>query len=131
MKKLIAGAILILLMGGCSSLATSTVSTVKPQQALDLLQATHKTVLNAEVIYILQPPCGKPASPPAPFCASLAVGKQMQQLDVMATKALADAQTAIDNAGSNPTAVTTAIAAANLAVIELQTFTNANTGAKP
>jgi hypothetical protein len=122
--KSIATAILAaiaLALCACSpvQLATTPVPTVKAQQTLDLLQATHKAVLRGEVIYINQPGCGLPASPPPPLCASLVVGRKMKQLDDTATKALAEAQATIDTLGSSPAAITAAIAAANLAVTEL------------
>lgn len=130
-KLLIVFAVVALMLGGCASLTSTTVSTATPQKTLDLLQATHRTVLRAELIYIMQPPCGKSASPPAPLCASYAVGKKMSDLDAKATKALADAQAAIDTVGSNPALVDLAVQGAKLAVTELQNFTTTNTGALP
>lgn len=114
----------LLALGACAT--TTPVPTVKAQQTLDLLQSTHRAVLRAEVIYIKQPGCGLPASPPPPLCASLAVGKKMQQLDAKASAALAEAQAAIDTAGSNPALVDLAVTAAKLAVTEMQTFATSN-----
>lgn len=113
-------------IGGCSALQTATgpVSTVKAQQAVDLLQTTHKTVLRAELIYLMQPACGRAGSPAPPLCASYAVGQQMQRLDDTASQALVDAQKAIDTLGSNPAAIDAAVAAARLAVGELQNYTD-------
>jgi hypothetical protein len=122
----------LLALGACSTIQTATapVPTVKAQQALDLLQATHKTVLQAEVIYILQPACGLKGSPPAPACASYAVGLKMKALDATATKAIAEAQKTVSTLGATPAAIDAAIAGAQLAVTEFQNFTNSY-GAKP
>ncbi len=126
MKRLIAALALgaAIALGGCAQGVNTTVSTVKAQQTVDLLQSAHKAALRVELIYISQPPCGLSGSPPAPLCASYAVGVKMKALDDKATAALAHAQRAIDTAGSNPTVVNAAIAAAQLAVSELQTFTS-------
>lgn len=124
MKKLFASIAVVLLLGGCTALGLNDtkVSTVKAQQTVDLLQSTRTTVLTGEVIYLQQAPCGLAASPPPPLCASYAVGKEMRRLNGIAGPALAKAQTAIDNAGANPGAVDAAVAAAKLAVSELQTY---------
>ena len=118
----------LLLLGACSTfnptqIANTPVPTVKAQQTVDLLQATHKATLRAELIYIMQPACGLPASSLPPLCASYAVGKEMKRLDDIATREIARAQTAIDTLGSNPAAIDAAVAAAQLAVSTLQTYT--------
>lgn len=115
------------LLGACgvAQIASTPVSTVKAQQAIDLSQSIHKATVQAEVIYLKQPGCGLPASPPAPLCASYAVGLRMKSLDDTATKAIADAQKTIDAAGPNPAAIDAAVAAANFAVTQFQNFTAA------
>lgn len=130
MKRFLA-VVAFLALGACSTITslTSPVSVVKAQQTIDLVVATHKTTLQAEVIYLLQPPCGLKASPAPPLCASYAVGLQWKAIDDKVDRAVADAQAKINALGTDPTVLNAAIAAAQLAMSELSNFSAAN-GAK-
>jgi hypothetical protein len=114
----------LLVLGACSTLQTTTVSTVKAQQLVDVAVAVYKADLRAETLYLRQPACGLPASPPPPLCASYAVGVKWKALDEKLKSAIQKTQTTIDTLGSNPTAVSAAVAALQLALDELAAFTN-------
>lgn len=116
---------LLFALGGCSTIQTLTtpVSTVDAQKALVTLQLAHAAALTSELVYLNQPACGLAGSKPPPFCASLKVGKQMKAADVVFTKAMDAAQSAVADLGENPTVVSAAIKAAEVALTALQTLT--------
>jgi hypothetical protein len=123
MRKYIA-LIALLVLGACSTLGTTTVSTVKAQQLVDVAVAAYKADLRAETLYLRQPPCGLATSPPPPLCASYAVGVKWKALDEKLKAAILKTQSTIDVLGSNPTAVAAAVSALQLALDELAAFTN-------
>lgn len=122
MRKLLA-VLALLALGACATFSTATVPTVKAQQAIDLAVAAYKADLRAENIYLRQPACGRPTSPPPPLCASYAVGAKWKALDEKLKAAIMKAQTAIDVLGTNPTVVAAAVTGMQLALDELAAFT--------
>lgn len=129
MRKLIAAFAIALTLGACSSLQSATVPTVKAQQAVDFAQSAYKADLRAELIYLNQPACGLAKSPPAPLCASYAVGVKWKAIDEKLKKAIADAQTKISTLGTDPKVIDAAVAGIQLVLTELEDFT-ASTGVK-
>lgn len=124
MKRSIAVAAIALCLSACNpaSVATTTVPTVKAQQAVDLAVAAYKVDLDAENIYLRLAPCGLAASPPPPLCASYAVGVKWKAIDVKVRAAIADTQAKINTLGTDPTVINAAVAAMQLAVAELDNF---------
>ena len=120
----------LVLVGACSTFQNTTVPTVKAQQAVDLAVSAYKVDLDAENIYLKQPPCGLAGSPPAPLCASYAVGVQWKAADEKVKKAITDTQTAINTVGTNPKVLDAAVAAMQLVLSELNNFTNVHKVAK-
>lgn len=110
----------LLALGACSSLST-TVSTVKAQQAVDLAVAAYKVDLDAENIYLAQAPCGPKNLPP--LCASYAVGVLWKAADQKVKAAIIDTQVKIDALGSDPKVIDAAVADMQLALAQLNTFT--------
>lgn len=125
MKRFIA-ILCLLALGACSTFQTATVPTVKAQQAVDFATAAYKADLRAEVIYLSQPACGLPRSPPAPLCASYAVGTQWKAIDTRLKAAIILAQAKIDTLGADPKAIDAALGAIQLVLVELETFTSSN-----
>lgn len=132
MKKLFASLAVVLLLGGCTALglSTTTVSTTKAQQMVDLSLSVQRTVLRGETIYLKQPPCGLPASPAPPLCASLAVGQKVKALDARLKSSTANVQAAITSAGANPTIDKAIVDALELAMTELKSYAS-NNGVTP
>ena len=129
MRKIFASLALVLLLAGCTSVASKTVPTVKAQQTVDLAQSAYKANLRAELLYLNQKPCGLAGSPKAPFCASYAVGVKWKELDEKLKRAITNAQGVLNTVGSDPKVVDAAIAAIQLVLEELDAFT-ASTGVR-
>lgn len=129
MKKLLIPLLLAFLLAlpACSvfQAATTPVSTVDAQKALVTLQLGHAAALTSELVYLNQPACGLAGSRPAPFCASLKVGRQMKAADVAFTGTMTAAQSAVADLGESTTVIAAAIKAAEAALASFQALTAA------
>lgn len=122
MKRYLA-VLALLALGACSTLQTTTVSTVKAQQTIDLAVAAYKADLRAEIIYLRLPPCGITGSPPKPLCASYAVAAKWKALDTKLHNAITTAQVRLDAVGTDPKVIDAAVAAIEVVLAEIETFT--------
>jgi hypothetical protein len=117
-KRLIPIAAVALALAGCSFLqkvetaVTKPFNTTDPQKAVLALQQAHQVELVLFVAYLKQPPCGTAEAPPAPLCASYAVGVQWKKAEDAFDTAVSAAENAVKTMGDQTTIVNAAIATA-------------------